>query len=254
MSRPIDLPSMEHWPHGVRARYVCGCRCDLCRRANTEYARERAAYAVLAAKEHAPRRTTRVCVGIGGAKCGRKLRVDSVGGRCRYCRTRIDADDLVNALRARRHLAALSAAGVGYKAVAAACDVGKSILREIATGEKRCIRRSTLARILSVDEDAVCDAARVDAAPTWAFIEEMLALGLTKTAIAKRLGLTSIQFRRDQVLARNALRVRKLRDAIVGEHEERMRAIRESCHCERPMLLDRATGVVCARCERAVLA
>jgi len=40
--RPADLPPEEHYPHGKRARYVCGCRCDDCRKANREYARTRA--------------------------------------------------------------------------------------------------------------------------------------------------------------------------------------------------------------------
>ena len=40
--RPVDLPTKESYPHGKRARYVCGCRCDDCRKANREYARARA--------------------------------------------------------------------------------------------------------------------------------------------------------------------------------------------------------------------
>jgi hypothetical protein len=40
--RPPDLPPAEAYPHGVRARYVSGCRCEECRRANREYAHSRA--------------------------------------------------------------------------------------------------------------------------------------------------------------------------------------------------------------------
>jgi len=36
------MPPAEKWAHGVRARYACGCRCDLCRAANTKYEKERA--------------------------------------------------------------------------------------------------------------------------------------------------------------------------------------------------------------------
>ena len=43
--RPQDLKSKAEFlavtPHGIRARYVSGCRCDLCRKANTEYAVKR---------------------------------------------------------------------------------------------------------------------------------------------------------------------------------------------------------------------
>lgn len=41
MKRPDDLPPAEHYSHGTRARYVAGCRCDQCRTANREYARQR---------------------------------------------------------------------------------------------------------------------------------------------------------------------------------------------------------------------
>jgi len=46
VSRPSDLPPAEilaaRHPHGTRVKYVGGCRCRVCRAANTEYARERA--------------------------------------------------------------------------------------------------------------------------------------------------------------------------------------------------------------------
>lgn len=42
MARPSDLPTIEHYAHGKRARYVCGCRCEKCRTANRLYARSRA--------------------------------------------------------------------------------------------------------------------------------------------------------------------------------------------------------------------
>ena len=40
--RPADLPPAERWPHGVRARYTSGCRCEPCRAANTAYQASRA--------------------------------------------------------------------------------------------------------------------------------------------------------------------------------------------------------------------
>lgn len=36
------MPSLEHWACGVRAKYVAGCRCEACTRANREYAHRRA--------------------------------------------------------------------------------------------------------------------------------------------------------------------------------------------------------------------
>jgi len=40
--RPDSLPPGDHYAHGTRARYVAGCRCGACRRANTAYEKERA--------------------------------------------------------------------------------------------------------------------------------------------------------------------------------------------------------------------
>ena len=41
MNCPADLPAAEKYPHGTRARYVAGCRCEPCTIANREYARMR---------------------------------------------------------------------------------------------------------------------------------------------------------------------------------------------------------------------
>jgi hypothetical protein len=43
MSRPNDLPNAYRFEHGTRARYVAGCRCQACTRANRIYARARLA-------------------------------------------------------------------------------------------------------------------------------------------------------------------------------------------------------------------
>lgn len=42
MARLPDMPGQHRWLHGMRARYVCGCRCYLCRTANRLYHRQRA--------------------------------------------------------------------------------------------------------------------------------------------------------------------------------------------------------------------
>jgi hypothetical protein len=42
MGRPLSMPEADKFPHGVRARYTSGCRCEECRAANRVYARKRA--------------------------------------------------------------------------------------------------------------------------------------------------------------------------------------------------------------------
>lgn len=49
--RPVDLPPIEHYPHGTRARYVAGCRCTECRAANKRAYHELQKRAIAAAEE-----------------------------------------------------------------------------------------------------------------------------------------------------------------------------------------------------------
>jgi hypothetical protein len=45
------MPAAERFAHGTRARYTSGCRCDDCRRANTQWARTRAKTIVFHGKD-----------------------------------------------------------------------------------------------------------------------------------------------------------------------------------------------------------
>jgi hypothetical protein len=126
----------------------------------------------------------------------------------------------VSAGGARRHLARLSALGVGYKSVAAASDVSKNLLREIMTGQRDRIREEVARRILAVDRAATADYAIVDGRRTWRAIDEMLEHGLTKAEIATRLGreVPALQMR-ERVIARTELRVLRLLAEIRREIE-----------------------------------
>ncbi len=166
----IELINGDRYEHGTRARYVGGkCRCELCRKANREYAK---------ARLHA------------------------------------DYNGLVDAAPARAHLLALSAQGIGRRAVRDACDVADSVLQDVRAQRKTRIRAATAKRILSVDAQAMADHALVDAKETRAALREMLRLGLTKTEIAARLGSESktpaLQLGHRSVTAANALKVQRL--------------------------------------------
>lgn len=230
--RPADLPPAERYPHGTRARYVTGCRCAPCRESNRLYYHQRQARAKALANEvSAPaapspqtwtapddtKRTrlyARACPGVNGSPCptGSHLRKDSKGGCCGGCRMKLSGGALVSAERARAHLVALSAQGVGRDAVAAACDVAASSVAAIASGAKTQLRSDTERRILDVDVGAVADHGLVSARPTWKLIRKLLRGGLTRGAIAQRLGskTPALQLRHDQVLARTALAVERI--------------------------------------------
>ena len=167
--RPVEELAANR-PHGVRLRYLAGCRCLKCRMANSNY------------------ETTRARARKAG-----------------------DWNGLVDAGPARRHLAKLSRAGVGYKTVADAASVARSVVAKIRTGERTQVRARTARRLLGVTPDARADSSHVPAGPTWRLIRQLQEEGFTKTRIAQELGVgRAIQFRRTHVLARTALAVEKL--------------------------------------------
>jgi len=226
------MPSPERFRHGTRARYTCGCRCGACKASNLKRYHERQAQAKALARTIStpPAPTSRVwirpdgtvarrtykrgCPGVAGRPCPKRayLRKDSIGGVCRTCRSLLLWDGLVAATRARKHIRKLSAQGVGYKALGAACDVSTSTLFAIRSGRKKNIRASTEGRILGVDRHALADGALVMAGRTWRRLELLQEEGYSKAEIARRLGLTrpALQFRRRLVTARTAARVERL--------------------------------------------
>ena len=150
---------------------------------------------------------------------GTRARYVALKCRCDACRAANTAyyhtvkarGRLVQVARARRHLAALSARGVGYKAVAAASDVAKGLLRGIMTGKRAHIREETERRILAVDRGAAADHAIVDGRRTHRAIAQMLGRGLTKTEIAQRLGYQAPALQiKPRVIARTEARVLRL--------------------------------------------
>lgn len=241
--KPADLPDPESYPHGTRARYVARkCRCDTCRAANTQYARDCAARAKALAIEAATGAATgpapqiwtapdgskqvrvykRICAGIHGQPCPTKshLRKDSSGDICGRCRIRLAYAGLVPSDRARAHLLKLAQEGIGRRAVRDACDVPESMLHEIRAGRYPQIRAETERRILAVDCQAAADHAVVDGRRTHRAIAQMVSLGLTKSEIAERLGYRTraIQIK-PSVIVRTEARVLRLLAEVKTEAE-----------------------------------
>lgn len=162
-------------PHGMRIKYMAGCRCDLCRRANANHQRNR-------------------------------LQAQKQG----------DWNGIVPAARAREHMAALTVAGVGRRAVVDASGVPDTILQQIRNGSRQRIRARTERLILAVTTAAAADGARVDGRATWKRIDELLALGYSKAFLARQMGYTNpaLQFRRDRVTVRNAYQVQVLHERL----------------------------------------
>lgn len=172
--RPVSELAKDR-PHGDRLRYVAGCRCFHCRRANSDYERDR-----------------------------------------QKARAAGDWNGLVSVAKARGHLAALSEFGVGRHAVADASGVSGSILWSIIKGDKKNIRARTERAILAVTVDQAADRALIDAGETWKLIDELLADGYSKAALARQLGYRTraLQLNRHKVTARNAYEVRRLYERL----------------------------------------
>lgn len=158
-------------PHGDRIRYMGGCRCEQCRRANTAY------------------ETTRARARKAGEWNG-----------------------LVPAHKARAHILKLREQGVGRDQVADAAGASTTTLELIVSGKRTQIRAMKEKAILAVTAEAIADGARVDAGPTWALLDELLATGYTKAALARELGCVTpaLQIPRSQCVAFTAFRVERL--------------------------------------------
>lgn len=130
-----------------------------------------------------------------------------------------DWNGLVPADRARKHLRALSRAGVGRRSISEACDVGTTVICQIRSGAKTQIRARTERKILSVSKDAYAAGARVPAASTWVRIRRLLREGFTRGELAVRLGRQkrALQICRRRVLARTAMEVERFYERTMME-------------------------------------
>lgn len=176
--------------HGTRARYVFGpegqdrsqgCRCEPCKEANRAYARDRYR------KAHRPDET-----------------IEPAYVPCH---------------EARRHLEWLRSVGVGYRTVSERTGIARSSLQKIGTGRVTRSRRSTIDAILAVPRSAARPGAYVPADDTWRRIDDLLAHGWTKVAIARHLtgnpDAVALQLGRDRVTRAHADAVRDLHESAL---------------------------------------
>lgn len=215
-----DLLANTDPRHGSRSRYVIGCRCDECRSANLRNYHEREARS-REAVESIPRAPGSICPGWNGEPCPRrkKLRSDSAGV-CADCRKRAVWNGLVDATPARKHIRRMSRLGVGYRTLADAAGVNTSTTRQVMTGEKKTIRKSTLERLLSVDEGARADHALIPAGETKRILRELEPEFLTKRNLAAALGYRSYGIpSAKRITVRNADRIRRFRDRVAPLEE-----------------------------------
>lgn len=125
---------------------------------------------------------------------------------------------IVLAAPAAAHIFHLGRQGVGYKSVADASGVARSVVAKIRSGERQHVRAATASRILAVTADARADASTVPAGPTWRRVRQLLEEGYTKARLARELGAQTpaLQLGRRRVLAITAVRVERLYQRLVA--------------------------------------
>lgn len=159
---------------------------------------------------------------IAGCRCAECRAANTAYARQREAAIRAgDWNGLVPADRARSHLLALAAQGVGRRTVQAATDLADSILVKIRAGVRTQIRASTERAILAVTTDMAADHALVDAAQSWALIRNLQAAGFPKVRIARELGQTGhgLQLGRDRITVRSAYQVQRVHDRLMASGE-----------------------------------
>lgn len=138
-----------------------------------------------------------------------------------------EGNGIVPAAKARAHLKALQAQGVGRRSVHAASDVAMTVLADIMSGRKTNIRAATERAIFSVTAAAAGDGALVPAKATWKMLDQLIADGYTKTYLGAKLGSKSkvpqLQLKRDFVTVRSAYLVERLFEQL-------------KCECAKPTM------------------
>lgn len=122
----------------------------------------------------------------------------------------------VGADPARQHVKMLGEHGVGLKQIIKISGVPSGTLWKLVYGRNGTpstrVRKETLDRILAVMPSDVAAGSKIDAAPTWKLIEEMLAAGVPRSRIAEHLGQRGpgLQLGRTVITPRNARAVAAL--------------------------------------------
>jgi hypothetical protein len=165
------------YAHGQHSAYVLDrCRCEPCRLSNRAYEQERA---------------QRIAPAFVGADATRK------------------------------HVEFLSANGVGLKQISRLTGVSSGVLTKLVYGDgtrkmgpSKRIRQATAEKILAVMPSHAAAGSKQPAGPSWVLIDEMIAAGVTKTAIARYLGQNGpgLQLSRTLMLRRHVVKIREMHD------------------------------------------
>jgi transcriptional regulator with XRE-family HTH domain len=151
-----------------------------------------------------------------GCRCFECCSAGVLYEKLRANRKRRGMDAYVDNTEAREHLLWLEQHGVGLRTVCEVSGVSRSALSLIRKGVRPVSRPETITAILAVHTGNAAPGAVIDGAPTMALIDELLALGHTKGAVAQMLGASTKAL---QVCKRGTIR-RETADKVAELHEQ----------------------------------
>ena len=151
-----------------------------------------------------------------GCRCFECCSAGVLYEKLRANRKRRGTDAYVDNTEAREHLLWLEQHGVGLRTVCEVSGVSRSALSLIRKGVRPVSRPETITAILAVHTGNAAPGAVIDGARTMALIDELLALGYTKGAVAQMLGASTKAL---QVCKRGTIR-RETADKVAELHEQ----------------------------------
>lgn len=118
---------------------------------------------------------------------------------------------------ARAHIEKLSEAGIGYLRVSRLAGVNHNIVWNIKRGERKNCSFQTEQKILGVTEDMVSEGTTIDAKETMGKVQELLNLGMSKSAIARRSGAKGpvLQIGPKLVMRKTARKIAEIYDDVM---------------------------------------
>lgn len=161
---------------------------------------------------------------IERCRCGPCSAAATAYNQRRVADRRNGIEAYVHAGPARAHIRMLMRAGVGPKSIAHLAGVSHGAISKIVYGDYRGrgpskrIRSATEAAILAVTLDHADGGQKIDAGPTLALLDNLVARGFTKTWIANQLGTQSLQIAKTggKVRASTARKVAELHEKLRG--------------------------------------
>ena len=151
-----------------------------------------------------------------GCRCFECCSAGVLYEKLRANRKRRGMDAYVDNTEAREHLLWLEQHGVGLRTVCEVSGVSRSALSLIRKGVRPVSRPETITAILAVHTGNAAPGAVIDGTRTMALIDELLALGHTKGAVAQMLGASTKAL---QVCKRGTIR-RETADKVAELHEQ----------------------------------